>query len=152
MRLLGQVLSIIVNLLSLWGFMSFRKPTFNLTCNIWRAAGGLVYAAPDVAGAKCNLSPGKRVLLIATGGGPVISSAGQMELLLDTGTDIRAAWNGGSPDWVEVPAGSKRIYAVTFVDDVAKGFANEYRIALIEWSLDGGSMFTVPFAFPVPLP
>jgi hypothetical protein len=58
------------------------------------------------------------------------------QLLLPAGTDIRdwACWDGlamDQPDVVEAPRGTGRYYTVIQVDDVAKGFPNEYRVAFI---------------------
>lgn len=54
-----------------------------------------------------------------------------MFLLLPKGTDIRSTVCGVAPDVVEVPAGTGRYYSVEMVDDVARGFANEYRFAMV---------------------
>jgi hypothetical protein len=48
-----------------------------------------------------------------------------------------------SADTVEVPAGSGRYYAILAVDDVARGFENEYRLALAEPAYN---------LWPVPIP
>jgi hypothetical protein len=133
--------------------MSFSPPTFNLTCNIWRVLGvGGAYAAPDVT-VNCNLSQGKRVLV--AGWGPVGHPAPYHfnELLLPALTDIRSLWNGTNQDLVEVPAGSKRFYTVTQVDDVAKGFPNEYRLAMMLYLINGDpNLAGGPYPAPVPLP
>jgi len=58
----------------------------------------------------------------------------QMTILLPPLTDIRDSFStaaGSSRPIVEVPAGSKRYYGVTFVDDIGKGFPNEHRFACI---------------------
>lgn len=53
-------------------------------------------------------------------------------ILMPKDTDVRDHWHAGArPDLVEVPSGSGRYYFVHYVDDVAKGFANEYRIAYL---------------------
>ncbi|MBA0087220.1 MAG: hypothetical protein HRJ53_19730 [Acidobacteria bacterium Pan2503] len=130
--------------------MAFKIPTFNLTCNVWRnALAPAPYATPDLA-LPCNLTPGKRVFtpLSAT----VFAFRYPMELLLPVGSDVRAMWNGANQDLIEVPAGSKRFYSVLWVDDVAKGFANEYRVAVIGYQVTGGANFAPPIAAPVPLP
>ena len=44
-----------------------------------------------------------------------------------------------STDAVECPRGSKRLYAVCQVEDIHKGFANEYRIALLSFVYYTGS-------------
>jgi hypothetical protein len=67
-----------------------------------------------------------------------------MFLLLPPGTDIRSGVLGTADD-VEVPAGSGRFYEVEFVDDVGKGFANEYRVALLIQTTAWG-------AWPLPYP
>jgi hypothetical protein len=118
--------------------MGFPTPTFAVAVNLWRGAtihtGPWPLPAPDetfnanlsYAKGRAQLaqyvivSPGRIVPIIAT------------ELLCPKLTDIRghvaAAFDG---DLVEVPAGTNRLYAVLFVEDVGKTFANEYRLALI---------------------
>jgi hypothetical protein len=51
--------------------------------------------------------------------------------MLPPGTDIRDPWSGTGADLVECPLGTGRFYRVAIVDDVAKGHANEYRVAMI---------------------
>lgn len=126
--------------------MAFRLPNFNLMANVWRQPGG-AYASPDVT-AGCNLSQGRRALFITSGHPTGSFPQLETEILFPKLTDVRAAWNGLQNDIVEVPAGSKRFYSVRFVDDVAKGFANEYRLVIVEYNTSGA--FTFPA--PVPLP
>jgi hypothetical protein len=114
------------------GRVSFRVPEFNLSVNIWRWGTG-VSNPPDVT-AQGNLSPGRRVFTgasfteVAASNPPMF-----MELMLPAGTDVRYSplSPGISGDMVEVPAGTGRYYYVCQVDDVAKGFSNEYRLALM---------------------
>lgn len=135
----------------------FILPTFNLTCNIWRYTLNPRTDPPTIAGQVCNLQFGHK-----NSWGPVESFvpntshtafnnnianyAMARNLLLPVHTDIRPAWYGGvvnvgQGDFVEVPAGSGRFYGTMDVDDVAKGFTNEYRVALL-----------VPFpTWPVPI-
>lgn len=134
--------------------MAFRTPTFNLSVNIWRGAGGgpYLYTAPTLT-VSGNLSPGKRVTMqspaaVLSASRPTIF----MELLLPAGTAISPGYNGNARDIVEVPAGSLRVYHVMAVDDSAKGFGNEYRIAFLEYSTSGGVDFTPTFPAPDPLP
>jgi hypothetical protein len=48
-------------------------------------------------------------------------------------TDIRDQFNAFTgKDTVEVPFASNRFYWVTYVDDVAKGFDNEHRLAFLQ--------------------
>jgi hypothetical protein len=68
-----------------------------------------------------------------------------MWLLLPALTDIRATYTNGSFDVVDCPAGSGRIYAVVFVDDSGKGFANEHRVACL-------SQYNAAGLWPTPIP
>jgi hypothetical protein len=127
--------------------MPFRVPTFNLSCNIWTDnVGQPVYpivAAPRVI-SPCQLRELKTAFLVT---GNVLYS---MLLAIPLRTDIRGptrftgAFANG--DAVEVPAGSGRFYACAYVDDVARGFANEYRTAALT------ALINRVGAWPTPLP
>jgi hypothetical protein len=100
--------------------MAFTLPTFNVSVEIYTFAS---YVAPRLT-VMANMSPGRRIML--EGPTPL------MMLLLPALTDIRDGVSAGLvPDFVVAPAGSGRWYDVSWFDDVAKGFANEYRIAWI---------------------
>jgi hypothetical protein len=66
---------------------------------------------------------------------------GGMWLRLPALTDVRDTKSGGMPDILEVPAGSGRFYTSVWVDDIALGFANEHRFAI----LAGKSPWPLPF-------
>jgi len=113
---------------------------------------GGAYLAPDLV-SLANLSPGRRVFESNEGSGNDNTLVQYMELLLPPLTDIRGPWNSMLPDLIEAPAGMKRYYAVRWVDDVAKGFGNEYRIALMVYLNAGTTVFGDPInSAPVPLP
>lgn len=133
--------------------MAFTLPTFNLQASVWRAGGvGLAYATPTLMTAA-NLSPGRRVMLSNVGLGSPGVFAQFMELLVPKLADIRANWNGVLADLVEVPAGTKRFYAVQFVDDIGKGFTNEHRLVqLLFLALGNTTLAGGPFPVPTPLP
>lgn len=111
--------------------MAYVLPQFPLTVNIWRN-GNATSNPPDVV-TTCNLSPGRRTMvagLQAVAGlaaGPVLF----MEILLPNLADIRGWNDAGGKDTVEVPAGTGRFYECWFVDDIAKGFANVHRFAIL---------------------
>lgn len=121
--------------------MGFRTPSFNLVCNIWtRSDAGpgprtAAPAAPPRLSPACQLrAAGKQ----STAQDDQKWWAFAAELLLPAGTDVRDDFTidpglavADQPDLVEVPAGSGRWYTVVQVDDVAKGFPNEYRVAMI---------------------
>jgi len=109
----------------------FKVPTFNLEVGIWHSGtiltdppdiqtvGALVFPTKDMAHAQGMPSPG--------GGVP----SAPMYLLLEAGTNIHHNYSAGQNDFGEVPLGSGRFYVVGFVDDIAKGYANEHRCAVI---------------------
>lgn len=132
--------------------MAFRVPSFPLFANIWRQGGvGGAYMAPDLTVA-CNLSPGRRTLVADPDAASPLATQLVMELLVPARTDIRATWNMTPSDLVEVPAGSLRFYVVVWVDDVGRGFPNEYRLAAMYYSNVGNStLIGGPFPAPVPL-
>jgi hypothetical protein len=53
------------------------------------------------------------------------------EVLLPSRTDVRDQLTSGGTDVIECPAGTGRYYTVGLVDDVARGFDNEYRLAYV---------------------
>ena len=120
--------------------MGFRVPTFNLVCNVWSRAdvpAGPVdigtLPAPRIADLACQLRNWGK---LSTGQDELNYWIFGSELLVEAGTDLRDnfSWDGvaiNKPDFVEVPAGSGRGYTIVQVDDVAKGFPNEYRVAII---------------------
>jgi len=109
--------------------MAFVLPTFNLTVNIWRF-GNPHTNPPDVVTPGQLKAPAMNFAPVF--GGSVFSQHGQ-GLLLPPGTDIRDLFQAppNSSDMCEVPAGSGRLYFVLWVEDVAKGFANEHRYAIL---------------------
>jgi hypothetical protein len=135
--------------------MPFVVPQFPLTVNFWRVNGtGKNYAAPDVQTIG-NLSPGRRVMISLGTTGSFTTFTVFEELLLPLLTDVRMDYNGILPDLVECPAASGRFYNVVFVVDIGKGFANEHRMAVMQYLRNGAvPPFGVgfPVGAPVPLP
>ncbi len=114
--------------------MPYSLPTFNLTCNVysWVAVPGPLVAIRETP--DCNLQFSRRVNFAGVQDyAEAEGFSGAMWLLLPPLTDVRpgVCYGLGIPqaDLVEVPAGSGRIYYVSTVDDVGKGFANEFRCA-----------------------
>lgn len=108
--------------------MAYSIPTFDQTCNIF--TGPWPTRVLRIADQECNLQYGRRVANyndFPTGNDFSIC----MSLLLPALTDVRSTACGYIADSVECPAGSGRIYFVAGVDDVGKGFPNEYRIAVL---------------------
>lgn len=107
--------------------MAYIPPTFNLSGNIWRAA--TPPPAPPTLITPCQLraagkqSTGQDSLNNAW---PFLWSA-----LFPRATDVRDPNGPALGDIVEIPGGTGRYYDVIYVDDVSRGFANEYRIAFL---------------------
>ncbi len=135
--------------------MPFTVPDFNLTCEIF--AGPYDLRVLRLSAVPCNLAMGRRVQVNFHGTdgpnyGPATSS-----LLVPAGTDVRdnaQLVGGGAPyDIIEVPSGSGRWYYVTGVDDVGKGFPNEYRfVSMDKLSSNAGLAQTTGLFWPVPMP
>lgn len=130
--------------------MAYVIPTFNLECNVWHAAA-YPPAPPAIAGQPCALMHSKKNpldLSVAYGITATPFYAYPMFLLLPALTDVRDQSVGGV-DVIECPAGSGRFYFVNNVDDVAKGYVNEYRVAvLLKWTTEDGG----PVDWPIPIP
>lgn len=126
--------------------MGFRVPAFNLVYNVWSRADvpagpidPLTLGPPRATDLECQLrAAGKQSTAQDEQTYWVFSWA----LLAPPAADLRDSFNSGGPDLVELPAGSGRWYTVVAVDDVAKGFPNEYRIAFI--------MKNAPWPTPIP--
>lgn len=130
--------------------MPYTLPDFNLSCRIY------TYVAPPGpltvirVVEDCNLQFSRRINSPYPGNyASVQGFSGGMWLLLPPLTDIRppVCYGIGVPesDLVEVPAASGRYYYVAAVDDVGKGFANEFRCANLAPTAEYGN-------WPVPIP
>lgn len=127
--------------------MAFRLPTLNLKCRIWHAydiAGlGLPPAiSPAAADVPCQLRNTLTGLQVLT----PFSGSGQINelVLLGKRTDVRPSQPAATPDLLEVPQGTGRFYTCLGVADMHRGFANEYRVALIVQLGDHVGGYTVP--------
>lgn len=121
--------------------MAFVLPSFNLDIAIYGGGTDPVNGVPRVLCKGQLRAPNSGTAWYS----PVLAGISTMVLLLPKGTDIRDGFEAGnSSDWVQVPAGSGRIYRVTIADDIAKGFSNEHRFAII--------YKTSGYAWPVPMP
>lgn len=104
-------------------------PTFNLECSLWFPPAAPPGDPPDLASVPCQLrASGQR------SSGQDSTDSGWpflWQLLVTKETDLRDKFNAPGVYYVEVPQGSGRYYVVVIVDDVAKGFTNEYRIGYL---------------------
>jgi len=71
-------------------------------------------------------------------------------LLFPKGTDVRDVSTTTGPDIIECPAGTGRLYWVTYVDDIARGFGNEHRWVVMQkvWTYDAFSIYRWPTPIP----
>ncbi len=107
--------------------MAFRVPTFNLVCNIFTGAN---FLNPPRVVVACQLAFGRRQEWVCNFQAGSANSLCPL-LLVPALTDLRGFVKSGTLDGVEVPAGSGRKYVCRDVEDVAKGFSNEYRVGLL---------------------
>lgn len=110
--------------------MAFTVPTFNLPVDVYTGPWLSKSLRLSTTG---NLSMGRRVQQQWQDDEVIQQVVGtlQVGLMLPALTDVRDAYQNSAEDVVEVPAGSGRWYSVITFDDVAKGFSNEYRFALM---------------------
>jgi hypothetical protein len=131
--------------------MAFSVPVFPLVCDVYRGpwvSRALAFSTP------ANLAFGRRVGFAETELIPQLQPLVNIyQLLLPAVTDVRDFSNAITPDVVEVPAGSGRWYGVGSVDDVGKGFSNEYRLVIITKIYEQLDPAAYPGLFwPVPIP
>jgi hypothetical protein len=126
--------------------MPYRLPAFNLTVRIFASPPPLTVPRVITTG---NLSPGYRsfAAVPVSGVAPAILQD-EAYLSVAKGVDIRGASSTYIGDMVECPTGTGRYYRVLHVEDVAKGFPNEYRRATMVQNLVGGN----GPVWPVPTP
>lgn len=104
-------------------------PQFPLTANVWRYLVDVTTHAPILT-PPCQLyvnREGANCWNYQTGGHECLVTLMYTPAL----TDLRAYSPRAVPDTVEVPAGSGRYYRIEHVEDFAKGFPNEFRVARI---------------------
>lgn len=108
--------------------MAFVLPTFPLVCKVVTFVGNPV-GQPARLTTPCQLRAPN--VSYASSWVTVQSFAPGIMVLFPKGTDIRDKWCSpvNSPDYLEIPENSGRWYFATYVDDIAKGFANEHRFA-----------------------
>lgn len=107
--------------------MAYSTPQMPLTINIWTKGIGPP-ALPRIT-SPAQLRGIGHPQPIQASVAPSVTLV--MLLCLPQGTDIRDGSVVSGEDTIECPAGSGRMYVCRFVDDIAKGFANEWRFALI---------------------
>jgi len=105
--------------------MAFTQPQYPFQMAVYAS----ISAQPaDLRGLfDCNLAYGERAfqgLINPPGSGD--DSFVFAYVLCPVGTDIRDGWGTDEADFIEVPAGSQRMYAVRYVDLIGAGFANEH--------------------------
>lgn len=109
--------------------MAYTVPQMPSFCNVWTFPGVLI-GAPRITNLRCQLRAAGRSSTGQDTGSPGWTFL--WALVVAAGTDIRDSHNASGADTIEVPAGSGRIYELQYVDDVALGFLNSYRIAFLK--------------------
>ncbi len=118
-------------------------PVFPLLANVWHT-GNPVTDPPDLANIKAELVVTVHHRQVT---GTTTQNKGNITrfIYFEKGTDVRAIWPAGFPDVVELPAGSAKYYDIVDVDDVAKGFPNEFRVAAVVVTSQVAGPWPVPY-------
>jgi hypothetical protein len=128
--------------------MAFKLPDFNLTFDLWRGLAtwppvlpwAVPTVPPDLTAIPCQLylwSKPDTPLIRLDNPEPPYTVNQPLPIILRTpkGTDLRAPWRpvnvGAAFDLVCVPRVTSRYYAVVFVEDMHRGFPNEYRVGVL---------------------
>lgn len=126
--------------------MAFVPPTYNLVCRVWSKGVNPLANPPRNPAQSCQLRGPKETL------GSALNYLGftqvnvSMYLLLPKGADLRDDQPTSTiGDTVECPSGTGRYYEVFCVDDVAKGFLNEYRVAYMGKATNPALIWPVPY-------
>jgi len=131
--------------------MAFSVPTFNLECNVY--TGPWTTKVLRLIALPCNLALGRRVQINGAAFFGFPDGAASPSLLVPALSDVRDAGNATGQDIIEVPLGSGRWYEVNIVDDVGKGFSNEYRIVSMFKICQAVNATEYPGLFwPTPIP
>jgi len=117
-----------------------RLPSFPSQCQIFR--GGL----PGGGGVQVYSGKAEKVVRAAGGIWPIggfttIPQAPIVTIYLPVGTDVRGILQSTAFDFIQWAGLATWVYQVVYVDDVADGFANKFRVA-----------YCLPFLQPTPLP
>lgn len=100
-----------------------KAPSLNLAVNVWQNFIG-IFVYPPVAAPTlvtvCNLMMGERVYGFLPANNVIFMGFAKL-------TDVHWARALGGVDYLECPAGSGMFYKITSVEDVGRGFPNEWR-------------------------
>lgn len=105
-----------------------KVPSLNLAVNVWQNFVGLFVQPPVILPTLitvCNLSMGDKIY-------GYTGANSQVYVGFAKATDVH--WNraGGGFDYLEVPAGSGMFYKILAVEDVGRGFPNEWRCSIVQ--------------------
>ena len=126
-----ELLAFLAESYALWkAVMAYRTPTYNIWVNAWRF-GNPTSDPPDSI-FLANFTPGRRVTSIDNAHLMPDSRLPVAYLLTPSDSDVIGDVNtNGSPDTVEIDAGSGRYYTVHYVEYVAMGFLNQHKMAVV---------------------
>jgi hypothetical protein len=102
----------------------YNLPNFNLQAGIWQVTDDQSQPPPVIS--ACQMRPHQAISAQEAEFG---DNSGTTRILFPKGTDVRGQSELLGVSFVEVPMGSGTRYQIQTVVDVAKGFANEYRLA-----------------------
>lgn len=111
--------------------MAFNAPQFPLAANNFQGYGvGPLPPPPGtpVIAIKVQI----KVYFTAIVSGFLQTSQGLLIVKVAKATPLSAVNPGAQQDLLEIPAASGRFYSARYVHEVAKGFPNEYRMAIVQ--------------------
>lgn len=111
--------------------MPFRVPRFNLVARVWHGTPAIPPAAAPDLSPQCQLVWDRAADIPFVRSSTPFRLGHVMKVRFPARTDVRDQNSTTNADVVEVPSGSGRFYLVFWVDDVGRGFANEYRQAMV---------------------
>jgi len=135
--------------------MAYTIPDFPLSCEIFTATSPPDLTTLVTRGVEvCQLrlfGPHPRNTSAGFGSSGLL--VGEAAVLFPAATDVRDQSQGPAGDILEIPVASGRYYYVSYVDDVAKGFPNEYRQAFVikAFTSPAGNFLNFPL-WPIPMP
>jgi hypothetical protein len=110
--------------------MARRLPTFNLDVTVFEGYGRGPLPPPSSAPSHAGKAQLKVYFTALVSGFLGLGNTSLLFLKMPKGSDIRANRPAGGNDVVEAPAGQGHFYLCVYVTPVAKGFVNEYDLAL----------------------
>ena len=134
--------------------MAYSLPDFNLTIGHFRSFAPYSFSTKTSLGTFMGQlrGYGAHPRVTARYSTTSVDYPSGWSVLCPPATDLRdALCSSASFDLLEIPSASGRWYIVNYVDDIARGFPNQYRLGILEKLNINSPVSGVPF-WPSPIP